>query len=126
MQGHGHLSQLPLCVRGTPLAAVLPLALLAACGEEPAAQTAPEQVVTPEPIETLPAPDQALLTEKYAEACPDEEPINTAMCKRAGMGSPDVVCEFGLGDDEYLRNEATLTAGEGEWAFADPENVCVG
>ena len=65
-------------------------------------------------------------TEKYAEACPDEEPINTAMCKRAGMGSPDVVCEFGLGDDEYLRNKATLTAGEGEWTFADPENVCVG
>ncbi|HAL90843.1 MAG TPA: hypothetical protein DCX71_09000 [Erythrobacter sp.] len=108
------------------LALLLPLALLAACGEEPAAQTAPEQVVTPEPIETLPAPDQALLTEKYAEACPDEEPINTAMCKRAGMGSPDVVCEFGLGDDEYLRNKATLTAGEGEWTFADPENVCVG
>ena len=91
-----------------------------------AAQTAPEQVVTPEPIETLPAPDQALLTAKYAEACPEDEAVNTAMCKRAGMGSPDVVCEFGLGDDEYLRNKATLTAGEGEWTFADPENVCVG
>jgi len=108
------------------LALLLPLALLTACGEEPAAQTAPEQVATPEPIETLPAPDQALFSAKYAEACPDEEAVNTAVCKRAGLGSPDVVCEFGLGDDEYLRNKATLTAGEGEWAFADPENVCVG
>ena len=108
------------------LALLLPLALLTACGEEPAAQTAPEQVATRAPIETLPAPDQALFSAKYAEACPDEEAVNTAVCKRAGLGSPDVVCDFGLGDDEYLRNEATLTAGEGEWAFADPENVCVG
>ncbi len=53
------------------LALLLPLALLTACGEEPAAQTAPEQVATPEPIETLPAPDQALFSAKYAEACPD-------------------------------------------------------
>ncbi|WP_421992252.1 hypothetical protein [Qipengyuania sp.] len=108
------------------LALLLPLALLAACGEEPAAQVAPEQAATPEPIETLPAPDQALVTEMYAEACPEEDAVNTAVCKRAGLGSPDVICEFGLGDDEYLRNEATLTAGEGEWTFADPENVCVG
>ena len=103
--------------------------LLAACGSETAEQpvTAPvEGVATPEPIETLPAPDEALFSAKYAEACPDEEAVNTAICKRAGMGSPDVVCEFGLGEDEYLRNEATLTAGDGEWAFADPENVCVG
>jgi hypothetical protein len=106
--------------------ALAALALLAACGEEPAEQPAPAEVVTPEPIETLPAPDQALFTAKYAEACPEEEAVNTAVCRRAGMGSPDVVCEFGLGDDEYLRNEATLTAGEGEWTFADPENVCVG
>ena len=107
-------------------ALLLPLALLAACGEEPAAEPAPSEVATPEPIETLPAPDQALFTAKYAEACPSEEAVNTAVCKRAGLGSEDVICEFGLGDDEYLRNKATLTAGEGDWTFADPENVCVG
>ncbi|MBX7482514.1 hypothetical protein [Qipengyuania qiaonensis] len=107
-------------------ALLLPLALLAACGEEPAAQPTPEQVVTPEPIETLAAPDQAFFTAKYAETCPEDEAVNTAVCKRAGMGSPDVLCEFGLGEDEYLRNKATLTAGDGEWTFADPENVCVG
>ena len=107
-------------------ALLLPLALLAACGEEPAAEPAPAEVAAPEPIETLPAPDQALFTAKYAEACPSEEAVNTAVCKRAGLGSEDVICEFGLGDDEYLRNKATLTAGEGDWTFADPENVCVG
>ncbi len=108
-------------------ALLLPLALLAACGEEPAPQPVDEAAApVAEAAPSLPAPDQALFTAKYAEACPDEEPINTAMCKRAGMGSPDVVCEFGLGDDEYLRNKATLIAGEGEWTFADPENVCVG
>ena len=103
---------------------LLPIALLAACSEEPA--PAPAAEPTPEAVETLRAPDQALFTEKYAEACPDAEAVNTAVCRRAGMGSPDVLCEFGLGDDEYLRNEATLTASEGDWAFADPENVCVG
>ena len=105
---------------------LFPLALLAACGEEPAPEAAPTQAEAPEAIDTLPAPDQAFFTEKYAEACPEEEAVNTAVCRRAGLGSPDVICEFGLGEDEYLRNEATLTEGEGEWTFADPENVCVG
>ncbi len=109
------------------LALLLPLALLASCGQEPAADPATETALaTPEPIETLPAPDQALFAEKYAAACPEEEAVNTAVCRRAGMGSPNVVCEFGLGEDEYLRNKATLTAGDGEWVFADPENICVG
>ena len=108
------------------LALILPVALLAACGEEPAPEPTPTEVAAPEPVETLAAPDQALFTEKYAEACPEEEAVNTAVCRRAGMGSPDVICEFGLGEDEYLRNKATLTAGDGEWVLADPENVCVG
>ena len=110
----------------TKFALLLPLALLAACGDEPAAEPVPTEAAAPEPIETLPAPDQALFTAKYAEACPEEEAVNTAVCRRAGMGSPDVICEFGLGEDEYLRNKATLTDGEGEWVFAEPENVCVG
>ncbi len=110
------------------LALTLPLAiaLLTACGEEPAPEAAATQAVAPEAIDTLPAPDQALFTEKYAEACPEEEAVNTAVCRRAGLGSPNVICEFGLGEDEYLRNEATLIEGEGEWTLADPENVCVG
>ena len=109
------------------LALLFPLALLAACGEEPAPQpvdgaAAPVAEATP----SLPAPDQNLFTAKYAEACPEEEAVNTAVCKRAGLGSQDVICEFGLGEDEYLRNSATLTAGDGEWVFAEPDNVCVG
>lgn len=108
------------------LALLLPLALLAACGEEPAAEAPAADVAAPEPVQSLPAPDQALFTEKYAEACPEEDAVSTALCKRAGLGSDDVICEFGLGEDEYRRNSATLTTGEGEWVFADPENVCVG
>jgi len=108
------------------LALLLPALALAACDEEPAPEPVATEVAAPEPIETLAAPDQAYFTTKYAEACPEEDAVNTAICKRAGMGSPDVVCEFGLGEDEYLRNKATLTAGDGEWTFADPENVCVG
>ena len=108
------------------LALLLPLALVAACGEEPAPEPTPTEMATPEPVSTLPAPDQDLFSAKYAEACPTDDAVNTAVCRRAGMGSPDVVCEFGLGDDEYLRHKATLTAGDGEWVLADPENVCVG
>lgn len=108
------------------LALLLPLALLAACGEEPAPEATAAAVATPEPVETLPAPDQALFAGKYAEACPDAEPVTNAVCKRVTLGADDVLCEFGLGEDEYMRNKATLTPSEGAWAFADPENVCVG
>ncbi|WP_234989880.1 hypothetical protein [Altererythrobacter xiamenensis] len=98
--------------------------LMAACGEEPAPEPAPAETVAPEPIESLPAPDQELFATLHAAACPEAKPVNTAVCRRAGMGSEDVICEYGLGDDEYLRNTATLTAGDGEWVLTDTETVC--
>ena len=99
-------------------------ALLAACGEEPAPEPTPTVTPAPEPTPELPAPDQDYFTAKLAEACPGLKPVNTAVCKRAGMGSPDVVCEYGLGDDEYLRHKAVLTAGEEDWNINDTEAVC--
>jgi len=106
------------------IALLLPVLILAACGQEPAPEPAPTQTPAAPATPSLPAPDQELLTGMLAEACPELEPVNTAACKRAGFGSTDVICEYGLGEDEYLRNKATLTAGEGEWVLADPENVC--
>ncbi|WP_238401787.1 hypothetical protein [Altererythrobacter sp. C41] len=106
------------------IALLIPVLALAACGQEPAPEPAPTQTPTAPATPSLPAPDQELLTGMLAEACPELEPVNTAVCKRAGFGSTDVICEYGLGEDEYLRNKATLTTGEGEWVLADPETVC--
>lgn len=104
---------------------LLPIvALAAACSEEPAPEPAPVETAAVEPIESLPAPDQELFSTLHAAACPEAEAVNTAVCRRAGMGSEDVICEYGLGDDEYLRNTATLTAGDGEWVLTDTETVC--
>ncbi|WP_234030225.1 hypothetical protein [Erythrobacter mangrovi] len=110
------------------IALLLPLALLAACGQE--AEVAPAAAETvaaaPEPVSTLPAPDQQTFSNAFAVACEGAKPVNTAVCKRAGIGSKDVICEYGLGDDEYLRNKATLTANEDStgWVLADPTTVC--
>ncbi|KKL26825.1 hypothetical protein LCGC14_2391390, partial [marine sediment metagenome] len=68
----------------------VPLFALAACGEEPAAEVAQTQVATPEAVATLPAPNQELFTQLYADACPEAEPVNTAVCRRVGLGSDEV------------------------------------
>lgn len=108
------------------LAAVAPIVLLAACGEEPAPAPAPvETTAAAEPeAPSIPPPDGTFFKEAWAKTCPSAKPVNTAACKRAGMGSPEVICEFGLGDDEYLRNKTTLVQGETEWEIADPETTC--
>lgn len=107
------------------LALLLPIALLAACGEEPAPEPAPTQVATPEPVSTLPPPDQALFKTTFAETCEGAEPVNEAICRRA-MGADNVSCEFSLGEDEYLRHEATLVANEDStgWMFEDADALC--
>ncbi len=104
----------------------LPLVLaLAACGSEPEAPPAAAPTATPEPQASLPAPDQELFTNVFADSCDGAEPVNTAVCKRA-MGSETVTCEYGLGEDEYLRHSADLTASEDgtEWVLAQPEAIC--
>ena len=106
---------------------LLPVFALAACGEEAPAPvvedtpTVEEQIAA---IETIAPPDQGVFTETLAETCPNLKPVNTAVCKRAGLGSEDVICEYGLGDDEYLRNKATMTAVDGAWTITDTETVC--
>ena len=101
------------------------LMLLAACGEEPAPTPQPTPTIAAaSPTANLPPPDQAVFSEVFAAACPDAEPVNTAVCKRAGLGSPEVICDYGLGEDEYLRNKATLVAADDAWTLADPDAVC--
>ena len=106
------------------LALLLPVFALAACGEEPA----PEPVETPvvaAPEIDLPAPDQDLFKATFAETCEGAEPVNQAVCRRA-MGADTVACEFGLGEDEFLRHDARLAvndAGDG-WMLDNAEAIC--
>ncbi|WP_338240569.1 hypothetical protein [Aurantiacibacter hainanensis] len=104
---------------------LLPALALAACGEEPAPEATAAPVAAPEPTPSAPAPDEALFSELYAATCPEAEAVNESICKRA-MGAETASCEFSLGDDEYMRNDATLQLDEtGEaWIIADAETVC--
>lgn len=112
-------------MKKTALLLAFPLLALSACGEEPAPEPVATEVATPEPTPTVPAPSEALFSEILAEACPTAEPVNTGFCQR-GLGADHAICEFGLGDDEYTRNEARLEIDEsGEaWALADAETLC--
>ncbi|WP_249171882.1 hypothetical protein [Erythrobacter sp. JK5] len=103
----------------------LPLTVLAACGEEPAAEPAATAVAAPESAApSLPPPDAAVFASTFAKTCPEAKTVNDSVCRRAAMGSPEVICEYGLGDDEYLRNKTTLVQGETAWEIADPETTC--
>ena len=106
------------------IALLLPLALLAACNEQAAPVPEPTGAVEALPTEGLSAPGREAFADAFAEACPDAEPVSTALCKRAGMGSPDMICDYGLGEDEYRRNTAVMTARDGAWVIADPAAVC--
>lgn len=100
------------------------LLALAACdseASEPAPVATPVPVAAPTP--TLPAPNEAVFAEAFAKACPSAEPVSTSLCRSKGFGQQGFVCEFGLGDDEYRRNKADLTAGDGEWII-DAEAAC--
>jgi hypothetical protein len=108
------------------IALLIPFFALAACGQEPAPEPAPTQAAAaPEPVQTLPAPDQALFGKVFAETCEGAEPVSEAVCRRA-MGSEEVACEFGLGEDKYLRHDATLAANEDNtgWELKDAEALC--
>lgn len=94
-------------------------------------QSNPNNVTNPSPIDViepalpaLPTPTQAIFSELFAAACPMAPKVNSAACQRESMGSSNVICEYGLGTDEYLRNEATLTKGNSEWVLQDVETIC--
>ena len=98
---------------------------LAACNSEEPVEPQPVQAQVVVPVEpSLPAPDEELFAATYAEACGDAKPVNTSICKSQGLGKEGFVCEYGLGDDEYLRNKTTIVPVEGKWALAEPEKTC--
>ncbi len=107
------------------LSLMAPIALLAGCNGEPA----PAPTETPAAVPTsakpsLPAPDAKIFADAFAKACPKAPKISVSSCKSGGMGSPDFICQYGLGDDEYMRQSLTLTAQNGEWTVKDADTVC--
>ena len=63
--------------------------------------------------------------EKFAATCEGAEPVNNAVCRRA-MGADQALCEFGLGEDEYMRHKATLEKNEdgSDWQLAEADALC--
>lgn len=107
------------------IAFILPLLALAACGQEAAPAPEPTATVAAAPAApTLEAPTEEVFAATFAKTCPAAEKVSTSVCKRAGMGSTDAICDFGIGEDENLRHKATLTAVDGAWTLADAETVC--
>ena len=112
-------------IKETPLLryfSLLPVLVLAACND-PEPEPVPAPTVAAPAAPALPAPDEELFSTLFAATCPAAEKVSVAVCKRA-MGADNAICEFGVGEDEYLRHKATLEAGEGEWAIADAEEFC--
>ena len=108
------------------IACVALVALSACNSQEPApepTETAKAAVV--EPVEpSLPAPDEAIFAAAYAEGCPSGQKVSRSECKSAGFGKKEFLCDYGLGNDEYRRNHATLEPVDGKWVLADPDKIC--
>lgn len=106
---------------------LLPIIALAACGQEPAPAPTPTATAAAAPVSTLPPPDKEHFADAFA-VCQGAKPVNEVSCKRAGLGSEDVICDYSLGDDEFMRNKATLNpnAGKDGWMLADAATVCTG
>ena len=108
------------------IALILPLLALSACGSEPAPQPAPTATAAPAPLKpSLPPPDQAAFSDVFAKACPKAEKVAIASCRAEGMGATSFICQYGLGNDKYLRNDATISQHDGAYVLDNPEQTCV-
>ena len=82
---------------------------LAACNSEAPVEPEAVQAQVALPIKpSMPAPDEELFAATYAEACGESQPVSGSLCKSQGFGKEGFVCEYGFGDDEYLRNETII------------------
>ena len=108
------------------LIACAALIALSACNsQEPAPQPTETEAAVVEPVEpSLPAPDEAIFAAAYAEGCPNGKKVSTSECKSAGFGKKEFLCDYGLGNDEYRRNKATLEPVDGKWVLAEPDKIC--
>ena len=98
---------------------------LAACNSEEPVDPEAVQAQVALPVEpSMPAPDEELFAATYAETCGEAQPVSGSMCKSQGLGKEGFVCDYGLGDDEHLRNKTTIIPVEGKWALAEPEKTC--
>ena len=103
------------------------LGALAACNSQESTAPPPAAVAGPEAAEervALAPPGQEDFASAYAEACPEAQPVGSAVCKVAGFGQPNFTCDFALGEDEYRRNTAELAPGEDSWQIAEPATAC--